>query len=144
MFTLRQATDEDYEFLYKLHEAAMREYIAATWEWQDSWQREYFQRNWDPSARRIIQISEVDAGVVVVDWQPDACYIGLIELLPAYQRQGIGTAVLCDICRQARERQLSVSLHVLKTNQPARDLYERLGFQVVAEEEVRYKLTWMP
>jgi hypothetical protein len=45
----------------------MKEYIAAIWGWEKSWQCEYFQAKWDPQKRKIIQIEGQDAGVLVIE-----------------------------------------------------------------------------
>ena len=52
--------------------------------------------------------------------------------MPEYQGRGTGTAIILDLIAQARALQLPVTLHVLDVN-PARSLYERLGFRIVAE-----------
>lgn len=144
MHTLRKATAEDYDFLYSLHRTTMREYIEATWGWHEEWQEEYFRRKYDPAKRRIIQVDGRDVGVVVVEERNDELYLGLIEILPDYQRQGIGTAVVESLKAKGKTLGRPVTLHVLKTNLPARQLYRRLGFQIVEEEEVRYKMAWTP
>ncbi|MCB8966775.1 MAG: GNAT family N-acetyltransferase [Ardenticatenaceae bacterium] len=143
MYTLRQAVAADYEFLYHLHVATMRPYIEATWGWVETWQREHFERKWEPTRNRIIQVNGIDAGVLVTEWHPDEFYLALIEILPVYQGRGVGTAVIHDLIQQAAEQHLPLSLHVLKSNTPARHLYERLGFHIVAEEDVRYKMMRM-
>jgi ribosomal protein S18 acetylase RimI-like enzyme len=51
----------------------------------------------------------------------------LIELLPAWQGKGIGTAII----RTLLARRKDVSLRVLTSNPRAAALYERLGFRVV-------------
>ncbi len=138
--SFRRATNADYDFLYQLHVAALREYIELLWGWEETWQQEYFSRKFDPQKRRIIQIDGQDAGVLVVEQQKQHLYIALIEILPQFQGQGVGTAIITDICDQARERSQIVTLHVLKSNSPARRLYERLGFVVAGEEEYRVKM----
>ena len=88
MHSLRQATHDDYDFLYQLHVVAMREYIEVTWGWQDQWQHEYFSRKFDPNNRQIIQIDGCDAGVIIVEQRAQELYIALIEILPSFQRCG--------------------------------------------------------
>lgn len=144
MYLLRQATDADYDFLYTLHVQAMRPYIEATWGWQEEWQQEYFALKFDPRKRQVIQINGRDAGTLVIEERQGDVYLALIELLPAFQNRGIGTAILTDLLRRAQVCHRPVALHVLKTNQPARLFYERLGFEIVAEEEIRYKMRWLP
>ena len=52
----------------------------------------------------------------------------------------LGTAIVRKIIVDAHSAGLQVTLHVLKTNTPAKDLYGRLGFRTVQEEEIRYKM----
>ena len=60
-------------------------------------------------------------------------YISRIEIDPDLQNRGIGTAVLRHLLDRARQSNLTaVELDVLAVNR-ARDLYERLGFHVTAE-----------
>jgi ribosomal protein S18 acetylase RimI-like enzyme len=144
MVTLRQATPADSEFLFELHVAAMRGYIEATWGWNEAWQREYFDRKFDPAQRQVIQVDGEDAGVLAVEERNHELYLALIELLPAYQGRGIGSDLVTQLQARARAYHLPLTLHVLKTNTPARRLYLRLGFVIVAEEEARYKMAWRP
>jgi ribosomal protein S18 acetylase RimI-like enzyme len=140
MVSLRQATNDDYNFLYQLHAAAMREYIEATWGWQETWQQEYFENKFNPTNRQIIQIDGQDAGVVIIEKHDQEFYLALIEILPAFQGRGVGTAIIRKIIAEAHSAGLPVTLHVLKTNTPAKELYNRLGFSTVQEEESRYKM----
>lgn len=140
MYTLRPATNADFEFLYQLHRAAMKAYIQATWGWEESWQRDYFQAKWEPSKRNIIQVEGQDAGVLVIEHREVEYYLGLIEILPEFQGQGVGTAVIQDFIAAAQAQNLPATLHVLKSNEPARQLYERLGFTLIAEEKHKYKM----
>lgn len=57
-----------------------------------------------------------------------------IAVLPDYRGRGLGTRLLNALFSLARERYNAISLSVTKEN-PAKRLYERLGFQVVSEEE---------
>jgi ribosomal protein S18 acetylase RimI-like enzyme len=66
-----------------------------------------------------------------------------IQLLPSCQGQGIGERVIAALLDQARREQLPVRLSVLKGN-PARRLYERLGFQMVSETGRDATLKWHP
>ena len=140
MYTLRQANEADYDFLYQLHKTAMQDYVEMTWGWNEEWQQEYFAKKWNPQPRQIIRVNGQDAGVLVVEIRQGEYYLALIELLPEFQGMGIGTAVLTDFLLEAQVRGLPATLHVLKTNGRARQFYERLGFAIVADEEIRYKM----
>lgn len=139
-YSFRQATDADYDFLYKLHVLALRPYVEPLWGWEKTWQQEYFARKFDPLKRKIIQIEGWDAGVLVVEHYARQLYIALIEIMPEFQGRGVGTAIITELCGQARACNKVVTLHVLKSNSPARRLYERLGFVIAGEEEYRVKM----
>jgi ribosomal protein S18 acetylase RimI-like enzyme len=143
-YKLRQATKADFDFLYTLHRSVMREYIEPIWGWHEDWQAEYFYRKFDPAQRQIIRVNDTDAGVLVVEERQGELYLSLIELLPPFQNKGIGTAIISDLIDRANHQRMPLSLHVLKTNLPARKLYEKLGFVLTAEEEFRTKLTIYP
>lgn len=144
MYAFRQATAADYDFLFKLHCLAMRAYIEPLWGWHEEWQADYFRQKFDPRARKIIVIDGQDAGVLVVEEKPDELYLGLIELLPDFQGRGIGSSILRRLKREAEDKGLPLGLRVLRTNEPARRLYERLGFQVVEDEGHRFRMTYKP
>jgi ribosomal protein S18 acetylase RimI-like enzyme len=57
-----------------------------------------------------------------------------IAVLPAYRGKGVGTQLLTELLRMAATQYRAVSLSVWKEN-PARRLYERLGFVVVQEDD---------
>ncbi|WP_374686793.1 GNAT family N-acetyltransferase [Promineifilum sp.] len=141
MYSLRPATPEDHDFLYALNRATIREYVEPIWGWHEEWQEEYFRKKFDPQKWQVIQVDGRDAGVLVVEQRPDEVYLGLIELWPEFQGRGVGSAVVNRLKAEAHGRGQPLTLHVLKTNVPARRLYERLGFQVVAEEEYRYRMS---
>jgi ribosomal protein S18 acetylase RimI-like enzyme len=144
MYAFRQATDSDYDFLFALHRATMREYIEPIWGWHEEWQEEYFRKKFDPLKRHIIIVDGEDAGVLVVEERPNEIYIGLIELLPEFQGCGVGTSILNDLKNKAARQKARLSLHVLNTNLKARRLYERLGFRTIYEESSRILMTYAP
>lgn len=132
-FTTRPATDADANFLYRLHEAAMRRYVEQVWGWDDAKQRTYFAAHFDPVPTRIVSRGRADVGTVTVEWREGEAWVGNLEILPEWQGRGVGGAVLRDVIAHADARGLPVALQVLKINPDARRLYERLGFVVTGE-----------
>ena len=137
-YSLRPATDKDYDFLYHLHRAAIRPTVEATWGWDEAFQADYFRSRWDLSRRQIIVVDGSDIGVVTLEERPGSVFLALIEIQPAYQGQGIGTAVIREVMANAHRRGLPVELHILKANARARRLYERLGFRLTEARAERY------
>ncbi|WP_136067553.1 GNAT family N-acetyltransferase [Modicisalibacter radicis] len=73
-------------------------------------------------------------GLLSLTYAADHAYVRELQLIPTYRRRGIGSWLLREVERFARQRGLSrIRLRVLKTS-PAEALYRRLGFRVVIEE----------
>ena len=138
-YQLRQATDADDDFLYRLHVAAMGDLVARVWGWDDAWQERFFADHFDPAPARIVVVGGQDVGVIAVEWGAADAFLSNIEILPEYQGRGLGAALVRGVIAEAEARHLPVRLRVLKIN-PARRLYERLGFAVAGETETHYEM----
>ena len=138
-YTLRPAGEADVVFLWHLRVAAMKEYVARTWGWDEVFQRHYFREHLDLSRLEIIVVEDVSIGALSVEARAGVTFLANIEIVPEYQGQGIGSAIIRDRCDQARQKGEAVELQVLKVN-PARRLYERLGFREVGETETHFRM----
>ena len=67
-----------------------------------------------------------------------------IQLRPAVQGRGIGTAIIRGLQAEAASSQGVVDLGVEHANTRARRLYERLGFVPFASDEQELHLRWLP
>lgn len=135
--SLRQTTQADRDFLWWLHVAAMKPYVEQTWGWDDAWQRQEFDRKFDPAAVQVIELDDAPVGCVSVRRETDHVFLAAIEIDPQHQNRGVGSEVIGQIIAEADAEDLPVRLRVLKVN-PARALYERLDFRCVAETETHY------
>jgi ribosomal protein S18 acetylase RimI-like enzyme len=69
------------------------------------------------------------AGILVLREEQDILYISDLGVAPEYRGHGIATAMLNYCTKIARAISKSwLELSVLKTNTPARCLYEKTGF----------------
>jgi GNAT superfamily N-acetyltransferase len=66
-----------------------------------------------------------------------------IGLLPEYRGQGLGTALIETLQREAAASGIPLQLKVMRGNR-ARQLYQRMGFVVSAEYELDLGMTWVP
>jgi ribosomal protein S18 acetylase RimI-like enzyme len=142
MYTLRPTRDEDFDFLFDLHEATMRPYVETIWGWDPADQRERLRRACAEQPRSIVIIAGADNGVVQIESLPDCVYLGLIEIHPRVQRLGIGAAIVRRVIEQATARGVPAKLRVFKINIGARRLYQRLGFVIVGESETHYDMRY--
>lgn len=63
----------------------------------------------------------------------DELHINSLAVAPALRRQGVGSELMRAVLAKAREEGASkATLEVRRSNEPARALYERLGFEVEA------------
>ena len=111
----------------------MKQYVEQTWGWDEARAASKFQERFHRSHYQIVVVGGRDIGAINREKREDTIYIANIEVAPEYQGRGIGTAITNEIIAEARRDGLSVSLRVLKVN-PARHLYERLGFIVTNED----------
>ena len=141
-FELRQATEGDREFLFGLHRAALGEYVTRTWgKWDDAWQKRWFDERFDLSLRKLICVDGRAVGLLhVVDREGEVVLAG-IEILPECQSRGLGSEVIRSVLTRGARRGVPVTLQVLRVN-PARELYERLGFSVTCETPKHFQMTW--
>lgn len=131
LYGLRPASAEDFEFVFQLNKANMRRYVELLRGWDDDAEREDIRAGFQPGVDQIITVSGEDVGRLRVERYRDCIEIRHIEILPGYQGRGIGSEIIRDVLREAREAGLPVVLTVLSLNHPARRLYERLGFREV-------------
>jgi len=137
MLARRQATNLDGPFCWHLHKLSMRAYVEATWGWDEADQVRRFEASFRPAAVQIVELDDEPIGMLSVDTQAVPIDILSLEILPAFQRRGYGTAVIQEILRAAAGQ--PVRLQVLKVN-PARSLYERIGFVVSGETETHWQM----
>lgn len=139
MVRLRPATLADADFLYRLLVASMKDYVAATWGWDEEFQKEHFRTHFEPQKLQIVLVDGCEIGVLSVEPRDGELWLASIQLLPEYQRRGIGTQIIRDVLARGRQQEARVTLQVLKVN-PARSLYERLGFCVIGETKTHFLL----
>lgn len=140
-WSLRPATEDDFELQWELHRTTMRDYIEQTWGWDDEQQLKFQRERFVPEQMQVIQVDGEDAGLLLVQRRDDAIVLASIKIAPEHQSRGVGSQIIEEILAEAEERGLPVELRVLKVN-PARGLYERLGFAVVEETETHYRMRW--
>src|SRR5215469_16679738 len=94
MYTLRQATEADYAFLFHLHQASMKDYVTQTRGWDEAVQQTLFRERFEPARCQIVVVDGRDVGVLSVQHQPDTLVLANVRILPDAQKQGLGTAII--------------------------------------------------
>lgn len=137
---LRVASEGDLPFLAALY-AHTREQELAAIAWPDHVRQSFLASQFALQHRHYVEhYPEADFLLIQREGEPLGRFylareerddlIVDISLLPGWQGQGIGAALLEAASQQSFARGKGIRLHVLHTNTPARRLYERLGFRV--------------
>jgi ribosomal protein S18 acetylase RimI-like enzyme len=108
------------------------------------WTREQLLGEVPESTTSVIEVDDEPAGRLRIVATAGSIELAGIQLLPGFQRHGVGTAVIEGLKAQAAALGIPVDLDVEKDNPDARKLYDHLGFIQVGETEQEYKLRWGP
>lgn len=145
------AQPDDDSFLFQLY-ASTRADELRSWGWDDATQHTFLTMQWMAQQRsyaaqypnaehRIIYFQNLRAGRIFVSREDQRLVLVDLSLLPEFQKQGIGTALLQDLQDEAADCRLPLQLSVLKTN-PAKRLYERLGFTTIGDNGMYDFMEW--
>jgi ribosomal protein S18 acetylase RimI-like enzyme len=139
-YTLRPARPDDFDFAWALYRGLMRDLSREIGLWHEPVQRAMIRSAINGNEVSIILSGGQPAGWLQIQDAEDAVYVHHLYIAPDHQRRGVGTRLLKKILRQARDRAKPVHLWVMRNNQQARRLYQRLGFAVVDEDKVKFHL----
>ena len=104
-------------------------------------QHTFYMQEFAGSSFDIIEQDGEPIGRLYVDRRRDEIRIIDIALLPPRRGHGIGARYLQGLQAEARERGLSLRIHV-ESNNPAMRLYTRLGFRKVETNGVYWLMEW--
>jgi len=140
-YELRPAGTGDIEFAWRLYEQLMRSRTEALMPWRAERQREVVASALKSGGMQMILAEGRVCGWLHVQERADGVELHQIYLVPARQRRGIGTAILKSLQARAAALGRPVHLNVL-VNNPARRLYERLGFRVERSDPIKHYMAW--
>lgn len=127
-YSLRPATDADFEAIHALRTEAYRDYVVRHYgTWDDVWQRDHLREAWPKRKRDVVVLGDVDVGYIDVRWTDEGLFVGNLVLASAQRGQGLGSRILGDLLARADAQGVASRLQVFHDN-PAVALYERLGF----------------
>jgi ribosomal protein S18 acetylase RimI-like enzyme len=139
MISSRKATDDDKEFLWKLKVASLRPYVAQIYGWNEPTQYGYFENGFHPAAIQIIQYGGQNVGMYKLQENVNAWFLAGIMILPEFQNNGIGSTIIQRMIDDIAVTNKPLRLQVFKVN-PARRLYERLGFAKIGESKTHIQM----
>ena len=142
MILYRQATDEDFEFTFKIKTSSTKKIVEKIWGWDDDIQLDYHTNQFNSNKIKIIIEGTQEVGYISTSITGNILFIENILVDPDFQGRNIGTRVLLDTIETAFEYNKIIELQVLKINKRAIKLYECLNFQTFEQTELHYKMRY--
>ena len=151
-FALRPETEADIAFLMRLYASTREEELAGV-PWtaeqkgaflaqQFQAQRTHYRRHFAGSAFDVLEQNGEPVGRLYLQGRQAQLHIIDIALLPDWRGSGVGAAILKALQVAARARGKGVGIMVEKFN-PARRLYQRLGFKPIADHGIYLEMEWL-
>src|SRR6476646_6659713 len=133
----RKTIASDFDFIYNLHRETFYSYVEQTWGWQEEVQSAGMRKDFDSLFFEIVCYQGIDIGAISVIEKDNTLFLNYLAILPLYQGKRFGTQILHQLLEQAAERRMLVTLNVMHVN-PAKTLYERIGFKVLGSDEYQF------
>ena len=127
-YTLREATIADVDLLDLIYTENMKSYVEKNYPWNPQLFRDCF----IPNEYQVVEINYRLIGFMKVVMSETEIYLGEIQIIKEFQKQGIGTSLTQSVIKEAQASNKKLWLRVLKSN-PAKKLYKRLGFTELKE-----------
>lgn len=103
----------------------------------------HYKRHYSGASFDLVCEGDRPIGRIYVDVRSDEVRLIDIALLPEYRGLGIGRRLLRECQEKALAANLPLRLRVEPDN-PALRLYQRMGFKVIADEQVNLHMEWLP
>ena len=151
--TLRPIAVEDMEFLHRLYASTRQDELRRVG-WSDEQkeaflrfqfdaQHHYYREQFPNATFDVVLDGERPIGRLYVDRRADEIRLIDIALLPEQRGKGTGGSLMRQTLAEARLAGKPVRIHVEREN-PARRLYDRLGFRSIEEQGVYDLMEWRP
>ncbi|GAC19283.1 GNAT family N-acetyltransferase [Paraglaciecola arctica] len=133
-YTLVQATKADFDILLKLRLMTMATHLENAGLFLS--EEQHKARVYEGYAHCfLIHCNHQIVGMLKYKELPNSIYIMQLQIFPAFQNKGVGRSVVTQLIQNKQGK--NIELTVLKDN-PAKNLYERLGFIITGEDEHEY------
>lgn len=140
---LRPARPDEYAFALDIYLDGMREHAASLMQWNDAQQAARFAGQWRAEETEIILNHGSPVGFVMLEEGDAEILLKQFVIKGSARRAGLGSAVLDLLVGRADRAGKPMLLGVLRGN-PALRLYERKGFYVTGESDIKLLMRRAP
>ncbi|WP_144053598.1 GNAT family N-acetyltransferase [Methylotuvimicrobium buryatense] len=137
-YSIRPACDADYQYCYRLTKRNMFDLFCRHW---GGWASGEFRKSFNPDHISMVVMHGRRVGYLSVKRDDCGVYIENIQLSPFLHGRGIGTEILEQLLNRHCEEAIRLTTF---SDNPARRLYERLGFIVTEREEATLRMARLP
>jgi len=131
-FILRDAEDNDFSFILNLLKENMLESFQKHW---GEWNEDSFKKTHRKENIRIIDYEGLSVGYIDFKFKIDCGYVNDIQLSEKIRGNGLGTYIMKLVEQETSNHGLNrICLKVFKDNK-AVELYERLGYKTISEDD---------
>lgn len=153
MIELRPISDADLPFLLRLYASTRTEELAPL-PWSEQQKQAFLRMQFEAQHRHycsqyagdrfdlVVEDEEPIGRLYVGRWSREICIID-ISFLPQHRGRGLGTGLLRALLEEAAAQHKIASIYVEKLN-PAKRLYQRLGFTIADDAGPYDYMTWTP
>lgn len=130
-FELRASSPSDLAFCWPIYRDAMQPLAQGLTAWNEAAQQRLVEQTLGHTGTSVLQVDKADVGWLQVEETRHLVQLRHLYLLPERRNRGLGTAFLTWMKERAERKRKDLTLEVM-TNNPARRLYERLGFKALS------------
>ncbi len=133
----------DWETTYRIKRIAHGPVVAEKWGWDDTLQRDFHNKHWQTYPFSLVYYGDELIGTVSILDNNDHWVFGDFNIVPEFQKKGLGTKILSKVLADAKSKNIPVRLCYLKWNRVG-SLYRKMGFTEIGEREFHYDMEWQP
>jgi len=129
---------QERETAFEIFQKYMKPVIDDAFGWNDEFQRNGFESHLKQEWFSWVLVNDKKSGVVCSCLKENSIHIHLLIIFTEAQRKGIATSVTRLLKTEASDIGKDLTLSCFKNNEPALNLYKKLGFIVKSESEYSY------
>ena len=133
---IRQYTEKDYQYTHDLHRENMITYVDNYW---GGWNSDIYREDVRPEITWIIENDGQRVGFFVLNFEKNA-HLMNIQVSPTYQGKGAGSQTISHCEDESIKRGFDYMYLESFLDNPARQLYERLGYNTYKVTESHFMM----
>lgn len=134
----RKALETDIGYLLQLRKETMEEHLTNSGILPNE-EDQLLRIKYLFNQAKIVVLNNQNAGLLKLDESENRIEIVQIQIDPKFQKRGLGQQIIKEVLKNAVAENKEVFLSVLKVN-PAKELYERLGFKIIGENKSSFMM----